>query len=89
MTASGEIDPLTFEQLERLARSQPRSVREAQAKAWAIRTLERLARDGRRRRVPRCRADWHPLPGTAWEELDRGDDPETRQRWWEAWCGGR
>ena len=43
MTANGEIDPVTLEQLERLARSHPRSGREAQAKASALRTLERLA----------------------------------------------
>ena len=33
MTASGELDPVTLEQLERLARSNPRAGREAQAKA--------------------------------------------------------
>jgi hypothetical protein len=85
MTANGEIDPVTLEQLERLARSHPRSGREAQAKASAIRTLERLARGGRRMAPPPCPPDWHPNPGTAWEELDRLDlaeHPEVRERWW-------
>jgi hypothetical protein len=40
MILNGEIDPVTLEQLERLARSHPRSGREAQAKASALRTLE-------------------------------------------------
>ena len=92
MTGSGEIDPVTLAQLQRLARSHPKSGREAQAKASAIRTLERLARDGRRPGLPACPPDWHPMPGTAWEELDRADleeHPEVRQRWWEAWCRGK
>jgi hypothetical protein len=84
---NGFIDAATLGELERLARSRPRSGRQAQAKASALRMLERLARDGRRRRVPQCPPDWHPMPGTAWEELDRLDleaHPEVRQRWWEA-----
>jgi hypothetical protein len=92
MTGSGEIDPVTLAELEGLARSRPRSGREAQAKASAIRTLERLARGGRRPVFPPCPPDWHPMPGTAWEELDRADleeHPEVRRRWWEAWCRGR
>src|SRR5215208_3840523 len=56
MTANGKIDPITLEQLEQLARSHPRSGREAQAKASALRTLERLARDGRRSELPPCRS---------------------------------
>jgi hypothetical protein len=86
MTANGDIDRITLEQLEQLARSHPRSGRQAAAKASALRMLERLARDGRRR-VPPCPPDWHPMPGTAWEELDRAHleaHPEVRQRWWEA-----
>jgi hypothetical protein len=89
MTATGEIDPVTLAELQRLARSHPRSGREAQAKASAIRTLERLARDGHGQAFPPCPPYWHPMPGTAWEQLDRGDDPETRQRWWAAWCRGK
>ena len=72
MTANGKIDPATLGELERLAHSRPRSGREAQAKASAIRTLERLARRGRVAPPP-CPPDWHPHPGTAWEELDRLD----------------
>ena len=71
MTGCGEIDPVTLEQLEELARSRPRSGREAQAKASAIRTLERLARNGRRPRLPPCPPGWYPPNQAAFEELDR------------------
>jgi hypothetical protein len=90
MTANGEIDPVTLEQLERLARSRPRSGRQAAAKASALRTLERLSRRGPRPELPPCPPDWHPMPDTAWEELDRADleeHPEVRQRMWEIWHG--
>ena len=93
MSGSGEIDAVTFEELQRLARSNPRSGREAQAKASAIRTLERLTRDGRRSALPPCPPDWYP-PDQAeagFEELDRADleeHPEVRQRMWEIWCRG-
>ena len=85
MTGSGEIDPVTLEQLERLARSHPKSGREAQAKASAIRTLERL-----NRRVPPCPPGWYPPNQAAFEELDRAhleEHPEVRQRMWEVWHG--
>jgi hypothetical protein len=86
LTADLEIDPVTFAELQRLARSRPRSGRESVAKASALRTLERLARNGEA--LPPCPSDWHPMPGTAWEELDRAyleAHPEVRQRWWEGW----
>jgi hypothetical protein len=86
---NGFIDAATLRELEQLARSHPRSGRQAAAKASALRMLERLARDGRRR-VPPCPPDWRPMPGTAWEELDRADleeHPEVRQRMWEQWHG--
>jgi hypothetical protein len=90
MTADGEIDPATFEQLQRLARLHPRPGREAVAKASAIRTLERLARDGPRPGLPPCPPDWYPpdLAEAGFEELDRvhlEEHPEVRQRMWEAW----
>ena len=91
MTGSGEIDPVTLEQLERLARSHPKSGREAQAKASAIRTLERLARDGPRPAFPPCPPGWYPPNQAAFEELDRAhleEHPEIRQRMWEIWCRG-
>ena len=81
-------------QLERLASSHPRSGREAQAKASALRTLERLARDGPRRGLPPCPPGWYP-PDQAeagFEELDRAyleEYPEVRQRMWEIWCHGK
>jgi hypothetical protein len=82
MTGRGEIDPVTIEQLERLARSHPRSGREAQAMASALRTLERPARDGRRPGLPACPPDWYP-PDQAeagFEELDRVHLESTRRR---------
>ena len=39
-----DLDPETLAELRRLARSRPRSGREAVAKASALRTLERLRR---------------------------------------------
>ena len=91
MTGSGEIDPVTLEELERLARSRPRSGREAQAKASAIRTLERLNRRGRAT-FPPCPPGWYPPDQAAFEELDRvflEEHPEVRQRMWENWCRGK
>ena len=94
MTADGEIDPVTFEQLQRLARSRPRSGRESAAKASAIRTLERLARDGRRAGLPPCPPGWYPpeQAEAGFEELDRvflEEHPEVRQQMWENWCRGK
>jgi hypothetical protein len=92
LTADGEIDPVTLAELERLARSHPRSGREAQAKASAIRTLERLNRRGRET-FPPCPPGWYPpdLAEAGFEELDRvhlEEHPEVRQRMWERWCRG-
>jgi hypothetical protein len=89
MTANGEIDPVTLAELQRLARSHPRSGREAQAKASALRTLERLNRRGRGA-LPPCPPDWYPPDQAAFEELDRAhleEHPEVRQRMWEIWHG--
>jgi hypothetical protein len=90
MTGDGEIDPVPFAELQRLARSDPRSGRESVAKASAIRTLERLARDGRRPGLPPCPPGWYPpdLAEAGFEELDRAhleEYPEVRQRMWEIW----
>ena len=89
LTADGKIDPITLEQLERLARSRPRSGRQAQAQASALRTLERLNRRGRVA-LPPCPPDWYPPDQAEFEELDRVDleeHPEVRQRMWEQWHG--
>jgi hypothetical protein len=89
MTANGRIDPITLEQLEQLARSHPRSGREAQAKASALRTLERLNRRGRVA-LPPCPPNWYPPNQAEFEELDRvhlEEHPEVRQRMWEIWHG--
>ena len=87
---NGFIDPATLGELERLARSQPRSGRQAAAKASALRTLERLARHGRRPGLPPCPPGWYPPDQAAFEELDRAhleEHPEVRQRMWEQWHG--
>jgi hypothetical protein len=87
----GDLDPETLAELQQLARSRPRSGREAAAKASAIRTLERLTRGNRQ--IPPCPLDWHPHAGTKWEKLDKWHlerHPEVRQRWWEnLWREGR
>jgi hypothetical protein len=90
MTRNGEIGSVRLEQLERLARAHPRSGREAQAKASALRTLERVARDGRRPGLPPCPPDWYPpeQAEAGFEKLDRvflEGHPEVRQRMWEIW----
>jgi hypothetical protein len=88
-SGNGFIDAATLRELERLARSRPRSGRQAQAKASALRTLERLNRRGRAA-LPPCPVGWHPGPPEL-EELDRvhlEEHPEVRQRMWEAWHSG-
>ena len=63
-----DLDPETVAELRRLARSRPRSGREAVAKASAIRTLERLAGE---RRPPPMPEGWYPHePGDPFYELD-------------------
>ena len=84
VTGNGVIDAATLDELQRLARSSPRSGREVQAKASALRTLERLSRRGRVP-LPPCPRGWHPGPPEL-EELDRvhlEEHPEVRQRMWE------
>jgi hypothetical protein len=88
-SGNGFIDAATLGELERLARSRPRSGRQAQAKASALRTLERLNRRGRVA-LPPCPVGWHPGPPEL-EELDQvhlEEHPEVRQRMWEAWHSG-
>jgi hypothetical protein len=83
------IDAATLAELERLARSRPRSGRQAAAKASAIRTLERLGRGNKRVPLLPCPPDWHPGP-PEFEELDRlylEEHPEVRERWWRALHG--
>jgi hypothetical protein len=89
MTPDGqELEPETLAELQRLARSEPKSGREAAAKASALRTLERMKRG--RKVPPPMPEGWHPNPGTMWEKLDESDSPEDRQHWWEnLWLDGR
>ena len=88
-TGNGFIDTATLGELQRLARSRPKSGRQAQAKASALRTLERLNRRGRVA-LPPCPEGWYPPNQAEFEELDRihlEEHPEVRQRMWEIWHG--
>jgi hypothetical protein len=85
------IDGVALAELERLARSRPRSGRQAAAKASAIRTLERRARGRQGTALPPCPPEWCPGP-PGFEELDRvyvAEHPEVRQRMWENWHNRR
>jgi hypothetical protein len=92
---SGPVfDAATLEELRRLGRSRPRSGRESVAKASAIRTLERLARERRRQPMPPMPEGWYPHePGDPFYELDwlfLHEHPQILKRHWElAWREGR
>jgi hypothetical protein len=94
MPAGPVLDAATLAELRRLARSRPRSGRQSVAKASAIRTLERLAREGRRQPLPPMPEGWYPHePGDPFYELDWDHlhaHPAILQRHWElAWREGR
>ena len=84
---SAYVDPDMLAELQRLARSRPRSGRQSAAKASAIRTLERLERGRRRGDVPPMPEDWYPHePGDPFYELDwvfLHEHPEILRRHWE------
>ena len=72
-----DLDPEALAELRRLARSRPRSGREAVAKASALRTLERLTRG--RRQVPPMPEGWYRHePGDPFYELDGCSCTSTR-----------
>ena len=90
----GDLDPEAVAELQRLARSRPRSGREAVAKATAIRTLERLSRERRRQPIPPMPEGWYPhQPDHPFYELDwvfLHEHPHILERHWEmAWREGR
>jgi hypothetical protein len=92
MSTGPVFDSATLKELRRLARSRPRSGREAAAKASALRTLERLRRG--KRQVPPMPEGWYPhAPGDPFYELDwefLHEHPEILRRHWEmAWREGR
>lgn len=77
-----------------LAYSHPRSGREAAAKAAAIRVLERVRRERRRKEPPPVPLGWYPHPPDSpyhlldWQFLHR--HPAILRRHWEAaWREGR
>jgi hypothetical protein len=79
-------DDVRREELERLARSRPKSGRGQLAKASALRELGRLERPLRNRPPPPCPPKWHPQPGSVMEELDSTDPhfgPTARRRLFE------
>ena len=68
MSSGPVLDAATLAELRRLAQSRPRSGRQSVAKASAIRTLERLARERRKQPMPE---GWYPHePGDPFYELD-------------------
>jgi hypothetical protein len=88
------LDAATLAELRRLVQSRPRSGRQSVAKASAIRTLERLARERRKQPMPPMPARWYPhKPGDPFYELDwvfLYEHPEILRRHWElAWREGR
>jgi hypothetical protein len=90
----GEIVDEIVDELRRLARSEPRSGREAAAKAAALRTLERLSRDRRGQTPPPMPDGWYPHErGDPFYELDwvyLHEHPNVLRRHWEwAWCEGQ
>ena len=94
MSGGPVFDAATLEELRRLARSRPRSGRQSVAKASAIRTLERLARERRKQPMPPMPEGWYPHePGDPFYELDwvfLHEHPEILRRHWElAWRAGR
>jgi hypothetical protein len=94
MSSGPVLDPVTLEELRRLARSRPRSGRQSVAKASAIRTLERLARERRRQPIPPMPEGWYPHdPDHPFYELDwvfLHEHPVILRRHWEmAWREGR
>ena len=94
MSEDPALDAATLAELRRLAQSRPRSGRQSAAKASAIRTLERLAREGRRQPIPPMPEGWYPhQPGDPFCELDwefLHEHPEILRRHWEmAWREGR
>ena len=94
MSTGPVLDAATLAELRRLAQSRPRSGRQSVAKAWAIRTLERLAREGRRQPIPPMPDGWYPHePGDPFYELDWAflrEHPQILRRHWEmAWREGR
>ena len=86
----GGFDAQSVAELRSLARSRPTSGRAGVAKASAIRTLERLGRERRRRDVPPMPESWYPHePGDPFYELDRvflAERPEALQCHWELAC---
>ena len=94
MSTGPVLDAATLEELRRLARSRPRSGRQSIAKARAIRTLERLARERRSQPIPPMPVGWYPHePGDPFYELDwvfLHEHPHILERHWErAWREGR
>ena len=94
MSPGPVLDAATLAELRRLAQSRPRSGRQSVAKASAIRTLERLARERRKQPMPPMPEGWYPHePGDPFYELDwefLHEHPHILERHWErAWREGR
>ena len=76
------LDAATLAELRRLAQSRPRSGRRAVAKASAIRTLGRLARERRKQPMPPMPEGWYPHePGDPFYDLIGSSCTSTRTSW--------
>jgi hypothetical protein len=89
--AGSDLDPQAVAELRRLARSRPRSGRQAVAKASALRTLERLGR-GKCQVPPMPDGSYPHEPGDPFYELDSvflHEHPGIlRRHWVAAWREG-
>ena len=91
---AGWLERRTVNDTDDTAYFRPRSGRQSVAKASAIRTLERLARNGRRQPIPPMPDGWyphepdHPSYGLNWVFLH--EHPEILRHHWElAWRARR
>jgi len=94
MSTGPVLDAAALAELRRLAQSRPRSGRQSVAKASAIRTLERLARERRKQPMPPMPEGWYPHePGDLFYELDwefLHEHPHILELHWElAWREGQ
>jgi hypothetical protein len=85
MTGSGEIEPVTLEQLERLARSHPRSGAGGAGEGVGDPDAGTARSGWAPAGLPPCPPDWHPNPGPAWggaRPALPGSASEVRERRW-------
>ena len=90
MTGCGEIDPVTLEQLEELARSRPRFGAGGAGEGVGDPDAGTVGSEWTPAEVASVPPGWYLPNQAAFEELDRAhleEHPEVRQRMWEIWHG--